>query len=142
MYYLNLPVTEALSKPAASFMHNVDLGAVTLAQDIARPLPVNTTVLPSPDILIGDALGSIFIKTPGWFLFTGAWCVNQNFGYQMTSLVINGVNVGKNIRHNWEPKATDANLPYSFHFTYIGKITEAQIRAGPSGIHASVGVLC
>ena len=52
MYYLNLPVTEALSKPAASFMHNVDLGAVTLAQDIARPLPVNTTVLASPDILL------------------------------------------------------------------------------------------
>ena len=60
----------------------------------------------------------------------------------MTSLVINGVNVGKNIRHNWEPKATDANLPNSFHFTYIDKITEAQIRAGPSGIHASVGILC
>jgi hypothetical protein len=142
MYYLNLPVTEALSKPAASFMYNIDLGLVTLAANIARPLPVNTTILPSPDILIGDSVGSIFIKTPGWFLFTGAWCVNQNFGYQMTSLVINGVNVGKNIRHNWEPKATDANLPNSFHFTYIDKITEAQIRAGPSGIHASVGILC
>ena len=142
MYYLNLPVTEALLKPAASFMYNIDLGVVTLAQDIARPLPVNTTILASPDILIGDAVGSIFIKTPGWFIFTGAWCLNQNTGYQITNLIINNVNVGKNIRHNWSPKVNDANLPNSFHFTFIVKITEAQIRAGPSGIHASVGINC
>ena len=123
-------------------MYNVDLGLVTLAQDIARPLPINTTILPSPDILIGDALGSIFIKTPGWFIFTGSWCVNQNFGYQMTFLKVNGVNVGKNIRHNGEPKTTDAALPNSFHFTFIVKITPGDIAAGPSGIHASVGINC
>ena len=95
MYKIILPTSEALVKPAASFMYNVDLGLVTLAADIGRPLPVNTTILPSPDILIGDALGSIFIKTPGWFIFTGSWCVNQNFGYQMTFLTVNCVNVGK-----------------------------------------------
>jgi hypothetical protein len=142
IYAFNSPVSEALVKPAASFMYKIDLGVVTLAQDIARPLPVNTTILPSPDILIGDGLGSIFIKTPGWFIFTGAWCVQQNFGYQITNLLVNNVNVGKNIRPNWEPKSTDANFPNSFHFTFFVKITEVMSRAGPSGIHASVGINC
>ncbi len=36
---------EAIEKPAASFSYNVDLGLVTLAGDISRPLPVNTTML-------------------------------------------------------------------------------------------------
>ena len=96
----------------------------------------------SPYILIGDALGHIFIKTPGWFIFTGAWCLQQNSGYQLTIVKINGVNVDKNIRHNWAPKLNDANLPNSFHFTFIVKITEGMISAGPSGIHASVGIHC
>ena len=64
MYYFNLPVTEALLQPAASFIHNIDLGVVTLAADIARPIPVNTTILASPDILIGDGLGSFFLLKP------------------------------------------------------------------------------
>ena len=60
----------------------------------------------------------------------------------MTILKVNGANVNNNIRHNWTPKLSDANLANSFHFTFIVKITEAMTSAGPSAIHASVSIDC
>ena len=114
MYIIILPVTEALIKPAASFMLNVDLGPEALVPDVARPIPVNTTTLAHPDILIGDSVRGTYIKTPGWYIFTGAWCVKQNSGYQIPIRKVNGGEVDRHIRHNVGQKICDENIPNCF----------------------------